>query len=183
MRATAQFPGKLSHRDHPHRIGILLPEKHHRSLSPRFGERQRTIRDRCRIGYPCRHVRVDQLQLLGRYRLRIGKIKSQPICIDLGTLLLCMGSQVMLQGMMQQMGSRMRPSNAVAPMCINAGNYANSGGHFTLCEMAVVDQYIPLFLCVFDNKSKTLAENFSLVPNLPTTLTVERSAIQNHTDR
>ena len=49
----------VAHRHHPHRVGILLAEQHHRALLARLGQRQRLPLHRLRRRNPLRHVRAE----------------------------------------------------------------------------------------------------------------------------
>ena len=59
MRPAAKFATELAHRHHPHRIGILLAEQHHRAGLTCFGKRHDLTSDRIIRGDLIDHILCD----------------------------------------------------------------------------------------------------------------------------
>jgi hypothetical protein len=97
MRAAAQFAAELAHADHPHGVGILLAEQHHRAGSAGFGQRHGLPLDRLGRRDPRVGILLDRRQLLGRDGRHVGEVEAEPVVIDLRALLLGVRAEVLLQ--------------------------------------------------------------------------------------
>ena len=180
MRAAAEFAAHPVHRHHPHHVGILLAEQHHRPGVPRLGQRQELRRD----GHRREHVAVDhpldRPQRLVIDGARMREIKPQQVGVDLRSLLHGVRAEVVLERGVQEVRGRVGPPHRTPPVGVDRRGHRRAQVERSLAEVADVEHEAPLPLRVGNLEVAAGPCERAGVAHLPARLAVEGGAIEHH---
>ncbi len=112
VRAAAKLLAEIADGNHPHHVGILLAEEHHRPRLPGLGQRHRRRADRLALENLFIDLGLDPGQLFGADGRRIGEVETQQVVVHLRALLQGVLAQVRAEGVVEQMRGRMGAADA-----------------------------------------------------------------------
>ena len=121
-------------------------------------------------------------QLLSRYRLKVGKVKAETICIDSRACLIYLIAYNLLQGSLQKMSCSMIAGRSQLVSLIQLNLNLLALFQLTFLNVALmINGAIRQLLGINSLQTAELADEYTLVANLSATLCIEWSIVQNNT--
>ena len=183
VRAAAKLLAEIPDGNHPHHVGILFAEEHHRPRLPGLGQRHRRRADRLALENFFIDLRLDPGQLLGADGRRIGEVEPQQVVVHFRALLQGVLAQVRAEGVVEQMGGRMGPADARPAPRIDPRGNRRAQFQAAFAEVAAVQDQRAVDLGIDDLEAEAVADDLAGVAHLSAHLAVERRLVEDDDDR
>ena len=125
---------------------------------------------------------LDRGELLGGDGREVGEVEAEPIFVDLRALLLGVGAEIFLQGVVEDVGGGVGAADGGAAAVVDDGLYLGTFAHRALEEVAFVDDELAVFLRVGHVELEAVADEAAGVADLAAAFAVERRAIEDDAD-